>query len=430
MRTIEMYRKTPFCRAGRTAGPAAWGGRGVRFLAGAAALTVAVIATTAAAPAGVAQHAVPGGASATPPPVWIHIAAGGNHTCGIRTGNTLWCWGRSAAGELGTGQTTDQSQPQQITHPTAGWTSVTAGEEHTCALRNDGTLWCWGNNSSGQAGIGTTTDVARPHQVTSPAGTGWAGVAAGADQTCAVRTDGTLWCWGDNTFGELGIGNGTNQSLPQQVTTPASTGWASVSGGDEHTCATRTDGTLWCWGANSNGQLGIGSFTTTTFDLPQQVTSPASTGWTSVAAGFAHTCATRSGASLWCWGWNSYGQLGIGNTTDQGSPQQVTAPASTGWTTVAIGPDGFHTCATRTHTLWCWGANFGGQLGIGNTTDQSLPQQVEQPSRTGWSLIALGEQHSCATQPGHALWCWGFNRWGQLGIGNFVQQDLPQQVTA
>jgi alpha-tubulin suppressor-like RCC1 family protein len=419
-----MFRKAPVCRPGR---PVARLVRGALFLAGAGALTVAVCATTAAMPA--ARDAAPGpGASAVLSTAWIHIAAGGNHTCGVREGNTLWCWGRAAAGELGTGQTTDQSLPQQIGHPTAGWTSLAAGEEHTCALRNDGGLWCWGNNSAGQAGIGSTTNVARPHQVTTPASTGWASIAAGTNQTCATRADSTLWCWGDNTFGELGIGNAVNQDVPQQVSTPDSTGWASVTGGNEHTCATRTDGTLWCWGADSNGQLGNGSFSTTDFDVPQQVTWPSGTGWASVAAGWYHTCAPRADGTLWCWGANFNGQLGTGNEVDQDLPQQVVNPSTTGWTNVAAGLG--HTCATRTHTLWCWGSNFGGQLGIGSTTDQVVPRQVQQPSRTGWSLLALGESHTCATQPLHALWCWGFNRWGQLGIGNLTQQELPQHVTS
>ena len=122
----------------------------------------------------------------------------------IREGNTLWCWGAAASGELGTGATVDQDLPQQITKPTAGWTSVTAGDQHSCATRSDGTLWCWGRNDGGQLGIGTTTNVGRPHQVTTPAATDWATVTAGNSHTCATRSDTTLWCWGDNSSGGAG----------------------------------------------------------------------------------------------------------------------------------------------------------------------------------------------------------------------------------
>ena len=423
--------------------------RAARVLAGSGALAAAVFATTAAMPATAQDNAghghqaspaapdqparrtvpaVPPGGSA---PRWIHIAAGGSasgaHTCGIQMGNTLWCWGASASGELGTGQTVNQDLPQQITHPTAGWASVTAGYTHTCATRTDGALWCWGGNGYGELGIGTTTRVSHPHQVTAPAATGWASVTAADYHTCATRTDTTLWCWGANIYGELGIGNTTSQDLPQQVTAPAATGWASVTAGGFHTCATRTDGTLWCWGANTYGGLGTGN--TTSRNLPQQVTVPAATGWASVTAGGFHTCATRTDTTLWCWGANGFDQLGTGNTTDQKLPYQDSVPTSTGWASVAAGWR--HTCATRTDgTLWCWGWGGFGQLGTGSWNIINPPGQIQRPASTGWSLITLGGRHTCATRPGHTLWCWGGNTTGELGIGSYTAHNLPQEVTS
>ena len=175
-------------------------------------LAACVLAITAAAPAAghrpghpsPARHTAHAAAAAAATPGWIRIVAGGGHTCGIREGNTLWCWGAAASGELGTGATVDQDLPQQITKPTAGWTSVTAGDQHSCATRSDGTLWCWGRNDGGQLGIGTTTNVGRPRQVTTPAATGWATVTAGNSHTCATRSDTTLWCWGGNSSGGAG----------------------------------------------------------------------------------------------------------------------------------------------------------------------------------------------------------------------------------
>ena len=392
-------------------------GRAIR----AAALIPALIISATVPP--IAASASTTGAS----PYWIHIAAGGNVTCGIREGNTLWCWGAGAYGALGTGQTGDETQPQQITKRTAGWTSVTHGGGHGCATRNDGSLWCWGYNHEGELGIGITGNRARPTQVTSPASTGWIAVTAGPDQTCALRTNTTLWCWGYNGDGQLGIGNTSSQDLPRRVISPASTGWTAVTAGYSYTCASRSDTTLWCWGYNLQGELGIGN--TSNQDLPRQVTAPAATGWARAAAGGNHTCATRSDTTLWCWGNNLEGELGIGSTTDQFDlPQQVTTPASTGWTSATSG--GFHTCATRIHALWCWGGNGSGQLGIGSTSGEGLPQRVATPTATGWSLVALGYEHSCATHTGKTLWCWGNNNQGQLGIGNTTNQDLPQQVTS
>jgi alpha-tubulin suppressor-like RCC1 family protein len=397
--------------------------RHVRVLALAGVLAAGLATAAGAAPA----------TAGTAPPKWIHIAAGPNYTCGIREGNTLWCWGANFWGTLGNGQTANANLPQQITRKSAGWTSVTAGEDHGCATRTDGGLWCWGNNFSGQLGNGSTNTLQNlpPQQVTSPAADGWARVAAGDEFTCAVRSDSTLWCWGYNGGGELGIGSfGGNQFLPQQVTSPAAGGWASItitaSGGSA--CAVRTDTTLWCWGGNGDGQLGIGS--TGNQDQPHQVTSPAAAGWSSADAGAGgdDTCAVRADTTLWCWGSNFDGQLGIGSTTSQHLPQQVTSPAAGGWTSVAAG--GTHTCATRIHALWCWGDNHLGQLGSGGPNRQLLPRRVQLPSRTGWSIVAAGLQHACATHTGHTLWCWGYNFHGQLGLGTNTDQRLPQQVTS
>ena len=275
--------------------------------------------TTAAAPALAAQHparlAGTGQHSVTsrmhPGPQWTHVAPGDQHTCATRANGTLWCWGDNAYGDLGIGNQTGQDRPRPVTTPAAGgWANVTAGGDHTCAIRSGGTLWCWGDNAYGELGIGNQTGQDRPRPVTTPAAGGWASVTAGGDHTCAIRSGGTLWCWGDNAYGELGIGNQTGQDRPRPVTTPAAGGWASVTAGGTHTCAIRSDGTLWCWGRNETGQLGIGNQNNQ--NLPRQVTTPAPGGWASVTAGGDYTCATRTGGTLWCWGFGDYGQLGTG----------------------------------------------------------------------------------------------------------------------
>jgi alpha-tubulin suppressor-like RCC1 family protein len=372
--------------------------------------------------------------AATSSTAWTQIAAGAVHTCGVSTGHTLWCWGGNGNGELGIGSTAlSEDLPQPVTTPAAtGWDTVTAGGKGaggwTCAIRTGHTLWCWGEG--GVLGIGNDFDQNLPQQVTTPSATGWATVSAGAFHTCATRTDGTLWCWGDNGAGRLGIGNTVAQELPQQVTTPAATGWATVTAGGAHTCATRTDTTLWCWGSNLTGQLGIGSSTVTSEHLPQQVTTPSATGWAAVTAGDSHTCATQTDQTLWCWGYNNSGQVGIGSTAPNANlPQQVTTPAATGWATISAG--GFHSCATRTDgTLWCWGANYDGQLGIGSSASKHLPQQVAKSATTPWATVSAGGLHSCATRTNRTLWCWGYNNSGELGIGNTTIQYRPQRVTA
>jgi alpha-tubulin suppressor-like RCC1 family protein len=385
-------------------------------------VTVSARHTHAAAP-----RQSPAPAAAMTPMRWAHVA-GFLHTCAITTGSTLWCWGLNQSGQLGLGNTTETEWvPRPVTVPArAGWTSITAGTTHTCAIRTGGTLWCWGQNDGGELGLGNTTNQDLPQPVTVPARAGWASVTGGDGDTCAIRTGGTLWCWGGNDGGQLGTGNTTSRDLPQQVTTPARGGWVSVSAGTGFACAIHAGGSLWCWGHNEHGELGIGN--TTNQDLPRQVTTPTAGGWSSVTTGVGHTCAIHTGGTLWCWGTNGFGQLGIGTTTGQDLPEQVLSPAPSGWGSVAA--DQFHTCAIRaSSTLWCWGLDGYGELGIGNTTDQHQPHQVTTPARGGWATVVTGFFDSCAIRTNSTLWCWGNNEEGQLGTGSTSgSQDRPVQV--
>jgi alpha-tubulin suppressor-like RCC1 family protein len=286
------------------------------------------------------------------------------------------------------------------------------------AIKTDGTLWAWGKNDVGQLGLGNTTNQYSPVQVGS--GTTWASVTAGYAQTLARKTDGTLWAWGSNEYGQLGIGNTTNQSDPVQV--GSGTTWASVAAGSNHTLARKTDGTLWAWGYNGNGQLGIGNNTQQM--VPVQVGS--GTTWASVSAVGSYTLARKTNGTLWAWGDNYYGQLGIGTSglySEQYSPVQV--GSGTTWASVTAGI--FNTLAIKTDgTLWAWGYNDQGELGIGNTTNQSVPVQVG--SGTTWASVTAGQYHTLAIKIDGTLWAWGSNGSGQLGIGNTTQQNNPVQM--
>jgi hypothetical protein len=175
------------------------------------------------------------------------VGAGWGHTCAIKQDGSLWCWGRNDYGQLGDGTNTDKTTPVQITSEVS---SVALGGDHTCAVKTDGSLWCWGNNDFGQLGDGTNTSRTTPVQITS----GVSSVALGLHHTCAVKTDGSLWCWGVNWYGQLGDGTNTDKTTPVQITS----GVSSVALGRGHTCAVKTDGSLWCWGVNASGQLGDG----------------------------------------------------------------------------------------------------------------------------------------------------------------------------
>ena len=323
------------------------------------------------------------------------VSAGGYHTCAVKTDGSLWCWGGNDYGQLGDGTYTDRTTPVQIT---SGVSSVALGLWHTCAVKTDGSLWCWGDNDYGQLGDGTNTSRNTPVQIAS----GVSSVSLGGSHTCAVKTDGSLWCWGRNNYGQLGDGNNTSRNTPVQI---MSSGVSSVALGGAHTCAVKTDGSLWCWGDNDYGQLGDGTNTSRT--TPVQIMS---SGVSSVALGLHHTCAVKTDGSLWCWGDNDYGQLGDGTNTSRNTPVQI---MSSGVSSVALGD--YHTCVVKTDgSLWCWGRNNYGQLGDGTNSDKNTPVQI---MSSGVSSVALGGAHTCAVKTDGSLWCWGWNGFGQLGDG-------------
>ena len=380
------------------------------------------------------------------------VTTRGHHTCAIKDGE-LFCWGQGLNGQLGIGSTTDQTEPVQVTangFSSGGVTSLAAGFRHTCAVKNE-ELFCWGWGANGQLGIGSTTDQTEPVQVTANgfSSGGVTFVAAGWYHTCAIK-DGELFCWGMGAFGHLGISSTTDQTEPVQVMANgfSSGGVTSVAGGGSHTCAIK-DGELFCWGAGSSGRLGTGSTANQT--EPVQVTANgfSSGGVTSVAAGWFHTCAIKN-EELFCWGANGNGQLGIGRATGQTEPVQVTTNgfSSGGVTFVATG--WYHTCAIKDGELFCWGLGANGQLGIGSSIDQTEPMQVTandfsvRPELksiivsviTDTSLpkgivtsLAAGIRHTCAVKD-RELFCWGLGANGQLGIGSTADQTEPVEVTA
>ncbi|MFZ8804314.1 MAG: MopE-related protein, partial [Candidatus Calescibacterium sp.] len=289
---------------------------------------------------------------------------------------------------------------------------VSAGSYHTCAIDTNGSLWCWGDNWYGQLGDGTNVGKDVPVQVS---GTNWASVSAGWYHTCGIKTDEILWCWGDNWYGQLGDGTNVGKNVPVQV---SGTNWVSVSAGKDHTCGVKTDGTLWCWGRNNYGQLGDG--TNVGKNVPVQVSG---TNWVSVSAGWYHTCGIKTDGTLWCWGYNEYGQLGDGTNVGKNAPVQV---SGTNWFSVSAG--GYHTCGVKTDgTLWCWGDNWYGQLGIGTWLDKKTPTRVG--TGTNWVTVSAGWAHTCGIKTDGTLWCWGYNEYGQLGDGTNVSKNAPVQVS-
>jgi alpha-tubulin suppressor-like RCC1 family protein len=267
---------------------------------------------------------------------WCQVSAGG-HTAAVKTNGTLWTWGCNTCGQLGDGSTTSRLSPVTPAGGGTDWCQVSAGNRQTAAVKQDGTLWTWGCNAQGQLGTGNTTNRTSPG-TTAGGGTNWCQASAGRYHTAAVKQDGTLWTWGSNPDGRLGDGSTTSRSSPG-TTAGGGTDWSQVSAGCIHTAAVKTNGTLWTWGNNGSGQLGAGS---TTSRSSPGTTAGGGTDWCQVSAGDAHTAAVKTNGTLWTWGCNTCGQLGNGSTTNRSSPG-TTAGGGINWFQVSAGSQ--HTVA-------------------------------------------------------------------------------------
>ena len=357
-------------------------------------------------------------------PVWISMVTGEYHTCGLKPDGTLWCWGNNEYGQLGNGTAgyhEAKTKPTQEARMDTDWVSAGSGWNHTCGIKGDGTLWCWGDNGDGKLGDGTEEQRLEPTQV--GVDTDWVAVDAGGDHTCGIKDDGTLWCWGDNFRGQCGTGSSEEKHDEPTQEAREDTDWESVSAGGRHTCAVKTDGTLWCWGDNFNGPLG--DSTTERRYEPRQVSGSASN-WMSVSADDSHTCAVRTDGTLWCWGSNSYNRLGDGTDEDRRLVPTQEAGMDSDW--AAVGTGWGHSCGVKTDgTLWCWGRNRHGNLGDGTEDNRDTPTQ-EVGMDTDWASVNAGGDHTCSMKEDGTLWCWGDNHHGQLGDGTTEHRSKPGEV--
>ena len=303
------------------------------------------------------------------------ISAGGYHACALTSAGAVVCWGWNDSGQLGNGRQgcgdvrCSSPIPVAVSGLGSGVAAIAAGGVHSCALTSVGGVVCWGDNSYGQLGDGTTTNRYTPVAV-SGLSSGVVAIAAGGDHTCALTSAGAVVCWGYNTYGQLGDGTTTTRLTPVAVSGLAS-GVAAISAGGLHSCALTSAGGVVCWGYNGGGQLGDG--TTTNRDTPVDVSGLGS-GVAAIAAGGVHSCALTRAGGVVCWGSNGWGQLGDGTTTERHTPVAVSGLVS-GVVAIAAGTE--HTCAlTSVGVVKCWGENASGQLGDGTTIDSHTPVGV------------------------------------------------------
>jgi alpha-tubulin suppressor-like RCC1 family protein len=372
---------------------------------------------------------------------WSKVEGGGSHTGAIKTTGTLWTWGSGVRGALGGGNTTQRTSPVQVGANT-DWSMVNCSGNATAvsfqnsngtfAIKTNGTLWAWGNGVNGRLGLGDISDRSSPVQVGTA--TDWAIVKGGAYAistvfTLAIKTTGSLWAWGNNNNGQLGLGDFNNRSTPVQVGT--ATNWSKVTTGGRNlpfALAIKTDGTLWAWGSNSFGMLGLGD--TTSRSSPVQVGTD--TDWADVTATAYATIARKTNGSLWTWGSNRGSALGClaepETILTRSSPAQV--GTSTDWAYFA-GESASHIIARKTDgTLWSWGIRSSGQGGVPILIRASVPVQIG--TGTNWSFVSVSDTHALALKTDGTLWAWGRNYEGQLGINSIEGRTLglmsPVQV--
>jgi alpha-tubulin suppressor-like RCC1 family protein len=339
-------------------------------------------------------------------------------------GDQLWTWGTGNLGKLGNASTTNSSTPVTTFAGGTNWKQVSSAGDHTAAIKTDGTLWTWGRGTFGALGNALQIgDVSTP-VTTFAGGTNWKQVSSAVFYTAAIKTDGTLWTWGRGSYGNLGNAT-TSLNISTPVTTFAGgTNWKQVSAGVQYIAAIKTDGTLWTWGNNNTGQLGNATITATSTPV---TTFAGGTNWTKVSCGGAgsnsHTTAIKTDGTLWTWGLGTDGRLGNGVTAGNISTPVTTFTGGTNWKQVSTGQN--HTAAIKTDgTLWTWGLGTSGRLGNNSTNTVSTPVTTF-AGGTNWKQVSAGGQQTAAIKTDGTLWTWGAGNFGVLGNATITNTSTP-----
>lgn len=356
------------------------------------------------------------------------VSAGMEHSCARASGNRIHCWGRAAHGRSGIG---DTQVPASVTRPLAVSglpappVKLSLRLLTACAVTQIGSASCWGANESGQIGddllpiVPTLVQHAGPRDVAGLS-VGVSETATGGQHACALKSNGTVWCWGSNVAGQIGDQTTIARYAPVQVVGIANA--VQIATGLSHSCARTAAGAIWCWGLNTSGQLGIG---TTSNSLQAVMAVGLNADMIDLSAGDSHTCAVRNDGKVFCWGLNTSGQVGDSTLINRSSPTQV----NDGFGIYArVAGGGTHSCGvTTTGQAKCWGADARGQLGDGGgaaITPRPSPAEVATLS-SGVVRLAAGRDHNCVLRDTGALQCWGYNASGQLGDGSVAQRTQP-----
>jgi len=323
---------------------------------------------------------------------WCQISASKatvGHSLAIRTNGTAWAWGRNSNGKLGDNTTVDKSSPVSVVGGFTNWCQVSAGGQHSLGLRTNGTAWAWGDGSDGKLGDNTIANKSSPVSVVGGF-CDWSQVSGGYKHSLGLRTNGTLWAWGYNAQGRLGDNTTANKSSPVSVV-GGYTDWCQVSAGYAHSLGVRTNGTAWAWGCNSYGKLGDN--TTVSKSSPVSVIG-GFTDWCHVSGGYNQSLGLRTNGTAWSWGRNYRGVLGDNTTVDKSSPVSVIG-GFTDWCQVSAGSSSLSVAVRTNGTAWAWGGGAYGAKGDNDTTNRSSPVSVV-GGFTDWCQVSAGTYFSLA----------------------------------
>lgn len=327
--------------------------------------------------------------------------------------SALWTWGANTKGELGNGNSATVLKPEAI--HAAYWTALSAGHSFSIGIKPDGTLWSWGINEFNQLGDGANTDRNIPQQIYSASGTAgkWINVSSGYAHSAGIRENGSLWTWGLNTSYQLGDGTyvGT-RNLPTRIDNAATGKWLMVDCGYYHNVAIKEDGSLWTWGGNNSGQLGNNRNNSGT-NVPTQIGSLSDGRYVKIAAGWYHSLGIKDDGSLWAWGHNGAGQVGDGSFINKQVPVLIDAGNHGKWIAISAG-ESFSIGIKEDSSLWEWGANDLGQTSGGRS---NVPVMIDDGYCLPWKTIDAGRHHALGVKIDGSVWAWGSNAFGQIGSG-------------
>jgi len=361
-----------------------------------------------------------------------NIDSGESHSCVLSKSGVISCWGYNGLGQLGD-NTVDNKTGAVALQMSGGaplplFASMSTGSRHSCAVTKDGKVYCWGNNTQGELGDTTTDQRLQAVPVKLSGGTlltGVTSISAGDDHTCALTKAGPVYCWGDNTFGQFGNGQKENQYEHATLAFGTLTAVSAISAGNDYTCALTKTGFVYCMGLNSAGQLGND-------DIGQDATAPVQVfalsaelvllnGVTAISAGFSHACALTKVKTVYCWGNNITSQLGI-RTTGSAYGYALLAKLESADTPLSnitsLAAGGSHTCASTSTGTYCWGRNEYGEIGDDSLTERNGAVVVKQMGGNNlgsMTKFGLGTNYSCAVAKTGGVFCWGRNNVGQLG---------------